>query len=307
MNVKPIFKDKSIQSKFDKNGYAIVELINSEEIESLNAIFNRSHIQLPKDGFFTSAYSNDAEYKKKSSKEIVEVVKSRLAALLQNYEICGADFIFKMPSKNSQLDLHQDWSFVNELEHVSLNCWIPLCDINDKNGAIHVLPGSHFNQFKAYRSPSIKFFFKDNEDLVHKKLIPLYVKAGQAIFINHSLVHYSPPNQTNEVRKAVVVGVKSEGAQMYFLYYDRQKKMLEYYQQEDNYAEKFENFAVDVYHRPKFGEFEKKHSFKDKPLSRKKLDLVTNEMLKRAGESIHQQESVLQLGLNAFKKIIRVK
>ena len=248
MNVKPIFKDVSLQTAFDKCGYVVVDLISSEEIKALDEIFQASHVQLPKDGFFTSAYSNDPDYKRKSSVEIVEIVKNKLADLLQNYHVCGADFIFKMPSENSQLDLHQDWSFVDESENVSLNCWIPLCDINDKNGAIYVLPGSHFTHFEAYRSPSIKFFFKDNEDIVHKKLKPLYVKAGQAIFINHSLVHYSPPNLTNEIRKAVVVGIKSVDAQMYFLYYDRKAKMLEYYKQEDNYAEKFENFAVDVYH-----------------------------------------------------------
>ena len=53
--------------------------------------------------------------------------------------------------------------------------------------------------------------------------------------LNQSLIHYSPPNRSGHIRKAITAGVKTKGAPMIFHYYDQEKRApeVEAFAQED--------------------------------------------------------------------------
>ena len=55
------------------------------------------------------------------------------------------------------------------------------------------------------------------------------MKAGTAVIINHSLIHYSPPNLSKNVRKAIIAGYTNKGAQMYFYYKKPNKNIVDIY------------------------------------------------------------------------------
>src|SRR5271156_848481 len=139
-----IFKDEQMQALFDKQGFLTVPFIDASELKQLNDLFDELHPDLPKEGFVSGSYSPNLEYKKKASDAIVKVLSKQYERLFVNYQPFGAAFLFKMPSKNSELGIHQDWTIVDENKFVALNCWIPLTDINEVNGALHVVPGSHY-------------------------------------------------------------------------------------------------------------------------------------------------------------------
>jgi hypothetical protein len=175
--------------------------------------------------------------------------------LFVNYQPFGAAFLFKMPSQSSELAIHQDWTIVDENEFVALNCWVPLTDVNETNGALHVVPGSHYDALHTVRAPTLPFFFSGNDDLVIKESVPMYVKAGEAVILNQSTIHYSPPNHSNKIRKAITAGVKSKGAPMRFHYYDSKKneESLEVFDMPEDFLISFENFYKDIFERPKMG------------------------------------------------------
>jgi hypothetical protein len=250
---KRIFKSEEHQRLFDKQGFVVLPFLTSEEVVQLNNLFDELHPDLNNGGFFSGSYSSDIDYKKKASNEIVKVFSRAYSDLFINYTPFGGAFLYKIPSTNSELAAHQDWTIVDEAKHVALNCWVPLCDVTKQNGALSILPGSHFDNFNVIRAPTLPFFFSGNDDLVMKELVPMEVKAGTAVILNQSVIHYSPTNNTNKIRKAITAGVKSEGAQMYFHYKVPGKDELEVFEMDDDFLISFKNFGSDISKRPYLG------------------------------------------------------
>ena len=251
-----IFKDEQMQALFDKQGFLVVQFIDDAEVKQLNDLFDEMHPSLPSEGFISGSYSPDYAYKRKASDAIIAVLDKHYQRLFTNYQPFGAAFLFKMPSKNSALGAHQDWTIVDENKYVALNCWIPLTDVTEQNGALHVLPGSHYPAHHTLRAPTIPFFFSGNEEFVVPEVIPMRVKAGEAVILNQSVIHYSSPNNSDKIRKAITAGVKSAGAPMRFHYKDPagSPDKVEVFDMPEDFLISFENFAKDIFERPKMGQ-----------------------------------------------------
>lgn len=249
-----IFKNTEHQQIFDRQGFIKIPFINEAEIEELNNLFDDLHPNLQDNGFFSGSYSSDFAYKKKASDHIVKVFSRAYEELFTNYTPFGGAFLYKTPGENSDLAAHQDWTIVDENTGVALNCWVPLCDISLTNGPIMILPGSQFSKHPVLRSPTIPFFFAGQEKIIMDELEPMLVKAGTAVILNQSVIHYSPPNKSDSVRKAITAGIKSTGSQMYFHYKHPHEDKLEVFKEDDDFLLRFDNFAEDIMQRPKLGE-----------------------------------------------------
>ncbi|MCB9256495.1 MAG: phytanoyl-CoA dioxygenase family protein [Chitinophagales bacterium] len=250
---KRIFKDIAHQELFDKQGFIVLTFLEKEEIDELNSFFDQEHPELGENGFFSGSYSSDYSYKKKASDKIVSIFSRAYEKYFIDYKPFGGAFLYKTPGSKSELAAHQDWTIVDEENELALNCWVPLCDISLDNGPLMILPGSQYSKHPVVRAPTLAFFFSGNDDLVMKELEPMLVKAGTAVILNQSVIHYSLPNQSSAVRKAITAGVKSENAQMYFHYKLPEEDKLEVFQEDDDFLIRFENFAKDIGQRPKLG------------------------------------------------------
>lgn len=254
MESKIIFKDPSHQTLFEKQGFVVLpNFLNVNEIKALEVFFGETHPQMAESGFFSGSYSSDFEYKKKVSDKIVAVFSGAYQKYFQNYQPFGGAFLYKVPGENSELAAHQDWTIVDEKKYVALNCWVPLCDVQRENGALMVLPGSHYDAKPSLRAPTLPFFFDSNDKVLLQELIPMEVCAGTAVVLNQSLIHYSPPNKSAAIRKAITAGVKSKNAQMYFHYKIPDEPKLEVFEMPDDFLISFKNFKTDIGERPYLG------------------------------------------------------
>jgi hypothetical protein len=265
-----IFKDHQMQSLFDKQGFVIVDFLPDSDVKELDRLFDELHPSLPGGGFVSGSYSNDLEYKKKASEHIVSVFSSHYERIFQDYQPFGAAFLYKLPSENSELGIHQDWTIVDEEKYVALNCWIPLTDINEHNGALHVLPGSHYPNNPTLRAPTIPFFFRGNEADMIESAIPIYVKAGQAVILNQSVIHYSPSNRSGKIRKAITAGVKTQDAPMIF-HYKAVEDKVERFEMPEDFLLRFENFATGIFERPALGAHTSTIEYRDPVMDKKAL------------------------------------
>lgn len=247
---KRIFLSDEHQQTFDRHGFLVQPFLSEGEVTRLDALFDELHPELGGSGFFSGSYSNDFDYKKRASDAIVEVFSRRYAELFIDYAPFGGAFLYKVPGADSALAPHQDWTIVDETRQVALNCWVPLCDVTLENGPLMILPGSHFDRLNTVRAPTVPFFFSGNDDLVMQELVPMEVKAGTAVILNQSVIHYSPDNRSGKVRKAITAGVKSAGAQMYFHYREPDREELEVREMDDDFLIRFENFAETIMQRP---------------------------------------------------------
>ncbi len=297
MNKIPeIFVNAEHQHDFETKGFVKVPFLDKEQIAFLDKTFDELHPQLPESGFIAGSYFSDFEYKKKASDIILEVFTPSYERIFKNYTAFGGSFLFKIPSENSDLVLHQDWTIVDEHKAVAINCWVPLCDTNIENGTLMVLPGAHNYHFHVHRAPTLNFFFTGNEDAVKKHLVPTNAKAGEAVILNQSLVHYSPPNVSGKIRKAITAGVKTQGEPMRFYYLnpEKGKDKLDIYAMDEDFLIKFENFGKDIFEAPKHGQFVETIDYTLPQLGRDELENLIQSFKLKSGLNPSEKKSVFQ-------------
>lgn len=125
----------------------------------------------------------------------------------------------KPASDSSELGPHQDFSVVDERRFTSLYIWIPLEDMDRRNGTLHVVPGSH--RFAAsVRSQHVPSVFDDVMEEVHRSAVRLDCVAGELIVMVSGVIHFSPPNGGEHTRLAAHGILKPVVAPMVFYFAD---------------------------------------------------------------------------------------
>ena len=195
----PVFADKKLNDEFNKYGYVVVKLLAGEEVGQL-INFYLSNPNPVKSAFHTTHFATDKDYKQKVHQAISAALAPPVKHLLPNYAAAFANFMVKEPGGNNPMPLHADWTYVDESQAVSIAIWMPLVDTTPENGQLGVIPFSQ-NLSHHIRGPRIlQWEFPFNEKLINTmgKLLP--VKAGEAVIYNHRLLHFSPPNNSGQVR-----------------------------------------------------------------------------------------------------------
>jgi hypothetical protein len=199
----PVFDNPLLQKQFEQKGYILVSsLLSGADISRLTELFTRFQSECT-GPFHTSHFSTDVIYKKQTHDTIVDVVFPKVSSYLHDFSPLFGNFMVKNPDPTVTLDLHADWTYVDEFKYNSVAVWVPLIDVDAQNGCLGVIDGSHKVTNKI-RGPLIRQSSRDHENEWEKrygKLLPM--KAGDAIIYNHALLHYSHANKTDKVRPAL--------------------------------------------------------------------------------------------------------
>jgi phytanoyl-CoA hydroxylase len=108
------------------------------------------------------------------------------------------------PSDDRLLPWHQ------ELEQFSLrtlNCWLPLRDVNAEVGTLAVVPGSHKEGLVDHHLVEIPhtYWSLPSEVIDDDKVIMVDLEAGDALLFDPFLFHGSMENPSNQIRWTMVV------------------------------------------------------------------------------------------------------
>ncbi len=213
-----MFHDSELQKQFDRDGYVIIDLLNSEQVKyfidqyfSLESTRggNRKEYDIQfdsdKDKEITYEFTfidSNIDYKKTVFRKVVEIFKPLIDKYLVDYQPIIANFIHKTSYKG-EVPMHQNWAFVDEWKYTSISVWCPLVDSFKENGALQIVPGSH-KRFAPVRGPLIPWELEHlKKELVENHMVPMEIKAGQAVILDDSVVHYSAPNMTDGLRLAI--------------------------------------------------------------------------------------------------------
>jgi hypothetical protein len=251
--IKKIFKEDNLQEEFEKNGFVILDFYTSDEVQYLLNLYRELHPQDEK-GFFPSTFSKDKNYRITADEEIRKVGNRSIENYLTDITIVCGSFIVKFPGEDSVMNVHQDMTLIDESEFTGVNIWCPLIDLTDTNGLLYALPGSH-RIFPTYRGSSVPTIYQDVYDDVKKYSKPIYLKAGQAIFFDQSILHWSKPNLSSEVRPVTNTYFTNKNARFQTCYYDKEKygNKVEIFSQNDSFMTDFEQFGDNIYDRPIIG------------------------------------------------------
>ncbi len=227
-----VFKNEELQEKFNRDGYVVVSLIDSDAIQFLRDLY--STIQpVSYKGFSSTIYNPDIALKKNTSKKIYDAVNGFVNSYFQDTRPLGCSFLCKTPGTDSFMPAHQDWTIVDESKFSSITIWMPLVDTNESNGALRVLPGSH-RFSNVLRSPTLPGVFQQISDELFNATVALPVKAGEAVIFNQALIHASSANMSGSDRVVATYGLVHKDAQLSF-YHQIEKGKVEQYAIADDF------------------------------------------------------------------------
>jgi len=207
-----MFIEQSHNTLFEQQGYVVLPLLEQKDISYLESLYieSASDAQV-KEPFYTSVWSPNRAYRKFVYEKVSPIMFNQVAKFLLDSEPIFSNFHVKKSGGDSALIPHQDWNFVDETKHQSMTIWCPLTNVDEKNGALQVVSGSHrMNNYvrgRFFDSP----FENIRDTVVKAKMTSIPMKTGEAIFFHSRLIHASSPNFSNNTRVAASVVVVPNG------------------------------------------------------------------------------------------------
>jgi hypothetical protein len=216
-----IFKDTHKEAQFEKEGYTLLpNFLNQNQLEEIDKLY----LELGIDSLgeiYSNVKDKDTEFNEKIDKTLTQIYSPSLNQIFVNYKPGGGAFLIKGTGEKSVSSLHQDWNVVDESKYQSMCVFCPLIDVDETNGCIQIVKGTHkwFNSLRSINMPSLFVNFEDVKDL----LIAVPAKRGDAVVFAHNVFHGSLPNFTNQIRPAASVSVISQEAQLVHYYRQNDK------------------------------------------------------------------------------------
>jgi hypothetical protein len=192
-----------IDSSLQKKGYVLLPgLLSRVDVTALLKLYVRFEDQYS-GPFHTTHFSTDKTYKREVHNAITDIVFPLAAGYLSDFKPLFGNFMIKNPDPSVAMFMHADWAYVDEERFRSVAIWIPLIDVDETNGCLGIIEGSH-KVTNPIRGPQIRQSSQQHElewERRYGRLLPM--KAGDAIIYDHGLLHYSHPNKTDKPRPAL--------------------------------------------------------------------------------------------------------
>ncbi|MEZ5002407.1 MAG: phytanoyl-CoA dioxygenase family protein [Chitinophagales bacterium] len=251
--MKRVFKDDEMQAHFEEYGYVTASFYDQDDINELEDLFYRFHKKDDLKGFFSSTFSSNKEYRIIADQSIRRINSRSIDRLLKDVKVVCGSFIVKAPDDNSGMSVHQDMTLIDESEFTGINIWCPLTDLTEDNGVLMVLEKSH-RLYPTYRGSSIPGIYEEVCDDLIKLMKPVYLTAGEAIFFDQSIIHYSPPNHSDEPRIVTNTYFSHKDVRFVTAYLNPdQSDKIELFEQDERFMTDFEQFGQNIKDRPKVG------------------------------------------------------
>lgn len=201
-----VFIDKNLQSIFDEVGYVKIPFLDENEVDEL-LNFYYTHQSGLKGGYHSSMFSSSYEYRLDTHQKIKSVIQQKVTSVLDDHKIEICTFLVKDPDHMSRVGLHCDWSLTDESQFQSIILWISLVDVDENNGAMYMLDGSH-RDTNSIRGEGIDVPYDQlSDEFVIDNMTLVPARKGEAIIFDLSVLHCSFPNKTSEPRIAFNVGL----------------------------------------------------------------------------------------------------
>ncbi|MBX3117936.1 MAG: phytanoyl-CoA dioxygenase family protein [Fimbriimonadaceae bacterium] len=137
-----------------------------------------------------------------------ERIRAYLSAFYERDPLAVQTMIyFKPPGAKGQA-LHQDQRYLCAEPGTCMAAWLALEDIDEENGCLTIVPGSHDLPMLCPGHADPNASFTDHLVPIPEglKAIPLPMKEGDMLFFNGSLIHGSGPNLSEDRFRRIIVG-----------------------------------------------------------------------------------------------------
>jgi ectoine hydroxylase-related dioxygenase (phytanoyl-CoA dioxygenase family) len=202
---RPIFKDKALENEILDRGFIKAKLLNKTEVDVCLKIFEESEKYVDSTKY-NSLEINSYEYRKLVYDKLSKVVGTKVLDLFHSYRIFGYNFVVKKASTHIKFEAHIDDIHADENKYTAYNVWIPLVDVDDKNGGLYVVSQSHKINLPI-RGIGLPFPFEKHKQMIDSKAKEIRMKAGEALIFHSKIIHGSKENFSGFDRPAIVLGL----------------------------------------------------------------------------------------------------
>lgn len=122
--------------------------------------------------------------------------------------------LVKMPGDSRVTPWHQDLVYWPMNEDGALSCWMALDDVDENNGCMQFVPGSHrLGRLEPIilGNPQDIFALPGAEGVSMSEARPMPMKAGSCTFHDGRTFHFATANKTDRPRRAMVVIYMADG------------------------------------------------------------------------------------------------
>jgi ectoine hydroxylase-related dioxygenase (phytanoyl-CoA dioxygenase family) len=132
------------------------------------------------------------------------------AVLGDNVYLFNEQYVIKAAGRGMAFGWHQDSGFIPYPHPPYLTCWIPLDDVSESNGTVHLLPYSRAG------TRDVVEHHRDHEtnDMIgysgHDAGDPVTVPAGSIAVFSSTLFHRTGPNTSDYPRRVYIVQYTAE-------------------------------------------------------------------------------------------------
>lgn len=203
-------------------GWRTVDIAPPEVVGALREL---AALHLPEriDSYYSTNVHASREVATTVDRELKQLLGPRLRDCLPNHEIFLGVLIAKEAGSEGSVGFHQDWTFTDERQHRSVNCWIPLVDTDHHAGAMRMVEGSHL-WTGAVRPSGADLptdpFPPDLQEALGRVAATVPLRAGQGVVYDPALVHGSWPNRAPIRRVAAALALAPVGARLVHFHVD---------------------------------------------------------------------------------------
>jgi hypothetical protein len=209
-NLRRTLVDAHLQEAFELAGYVQVPMLTDVEVADLVGKMAelRPHDSFAPRGerwtYHCSFVDTNLEYRRDAFHLMKDAFTPVLDRLLKGYRAISCNFYVKPPGRG-ELQAHQNWPTIADINDTTVSLWCPLVDVSGKNGTLQLVRGSH-KLLPFIEAPGTgPCFHQFKNELIEQYLRPMPMAAGQGLIFDDSLIHYSPDNLADEPRIAVQI------------------------------------------------------------------------------------------------------
>ncbi len=119
--------------------------------------------------------------------------------------------LFKPARTGGPVFWHQDNAYWRCRPATLVSCWITLDDVEEDNGAMQFIPGSHLKPVWHERSEGAGPLLDVGGQVEPEKAVVVPLPAGGCALHHCQALHYTPPNATDRQRRAFVIHLMQPG------------------------------------------------------------------------------------------------
>jgi ectoine hydroxylase-related dioxygenase (phytanoyl-CoA dioxygenase family) len=213
---------------FAENGYlAYGSLLDAAEVEALRREYDAEFRKAREEGGARNLSADgaaDAQEKTAAPTQMLQIMQMcernlhfrrliydrRILDLVQN--LIGPNImlfhdqaLFKPARTGGAVFWHQDNAYWRCSPPNLVSCWLTLDDARRENGAMQVIPGSHHRLAGHQTSQRAGALLESRIEEDGREPVVVELAAGGCMFHHCQTLHYTPPNETECLRRAFAI------------------------------------------------------------------------------------------------------